>query len=255
MVHLAGGDAHPGVLGPQALEARQVAVGQRLLDPEHVELGQPRDGLAGPGEVGGARGVARHAPRLVEVHHDLEVRAQFLAYGADRGDPLVHPVAVDADLHRAEARFADLQRGGDTLLGRLELTAGGVGGQLLGRVAEQLGHRAAVDLADDVPQRRLQRPVVGAVEVGGLDGLDVPGDVERVLADEQVLVGVEAVHQITGADTGDPLVGVDADDRRVEVAPWLGVPRGPERRVQLQAQPVQGDIRDLHRVSTSEVGA
>ncbi len=98
------------VLGAQPLEAVQVRVRQRLLHPEHVEFGEPGDGLAGLGQVGGVRRVTGHPPGLVEVDHDLEVVAQF---SRERPGPTRSPrdaVAVDADLHGPEAGLAHLQR-------------------------------------------------------------------------------------------------------------------------------------------------
>jgi hypothetical protein len=94
---------------------------------------------------------------------------------------------------------------------------------------------------------------VAAVQRAGLDRADVPGDRERVGADEQVPVGVEAVHGVAGADADDAVVGVDAHDRRVEHGAGLGVPGGAQRRVEREAHPVQRDVGDLHR-SRGRVG-
>ena len=69
---------------------------------------------------------------------------------------------------------------------------------------------------------------------------------QRVAADEQVLELLEAGHRVAGADPGQALVGFDADDRRVELAPRIGVPGGVEGRVEWQPQPLHPDRGDPH---------
>ena len=58
---------------------------------------------------------------------------------------------------------------------------------------------------------------------------------ERVLADEQVLVPLEALHQVARADALAPLVVAHAHDRGVEMPARPAVPARLERRVQRQA--------------------
>ena len=112
--------------------------------------------------------------------------------------------------------------------------------------AEQGRDRQAGDLAGDVPQGDLERPVAAGVEVDRLERPDVPGDGQRVLADEQVLVRLEAVHRVARADPDDPLVGLDPDDRRRERAPRDRVPGGRERRVERHDEAVEADAGDAH---------
>ena len=78
------------------------------------------------------------------------------------------------------------------------------------------------------------------MEVDRLEGPDVPGDGQRILADEQVLERLEAVHRVARADPDDPLVGLDPDDRRRERRPRDGVPGGRERRVERDHEPRRG---------------
>jgi hypothetical protein len=52
------------------------------------------------------------------------------------------------------------------------------------------------DLASDIPQCRLERPVPTGVEVDRLEGTDMPGDGQRILTDEQVLERLEAIHRV-----------------------------------------------------------
>src|SRR5438067_10350470 len=84
------------------------------------------------------------------------------------------------------------------------------------------------------------------MEVGGLDHLDVPDNVERVLTQEEVLDRLEPVHRVAGADARDTVVGVHTHDRRVEMPPRLRIPRSVQRRVEPKAQPVKADVDDLH---------
>ena len=56
------------------------------------------------------------------------------------------------------------------------------------------------DLAGDVPQGRLEGPVATGVEVDRLEDPDVARDGQRILPDEQVLVGLEPVHRVARPD-------------------------------------------------------
>ena len=71
-------------------------------------------------------------------------------------------------------------------------------------------------------------------------------DVERVPADEEVLVGLEAVHRVAGADPGQPLVGLDEDERRLEPTARHRIPGCREGRVELERDPAQANGGDLH---------
>ena len=68
----------------------------------------------------------------------------------------------------------------------------------------------------------------------------MPLDRERVLADEQMLVTLEAEHHVARADAGDAEIGVNLHDRRVPERARLGVPTRMERRIEMQ--PMPGDL-------------
>jgi len=108
------------------------------------------------------------------------------------------------------------------------------------------------DLADDVPQGDLERPVAARVEVDRLERPDMPGDGQRILPDEQVLERLEAVHRVARADPDDALVGLDPHDRGGERAARLRVPRGVERRVQWDDQAIEADGGDAHGASIAQ---
>ena len=95
------------------------------------------------------------------------------------------------------------------------------------RAAEQRRDRQPGDLADDVPEGHLERPVAAGVEVDRLERPDVPRDGQRVLADEQVLERLEAVHRVARPDADDALVGLDPHDRDREASSAARDPRPP----------------------------
>ena len=64
----------------------------------------------------------------------------------------------------------------------------------LDRSAEQFPARLRRDLADQVPQGEIQRPAAPVMEVDVRQHPVMPLDRERILADEQVLVALEAEH-------------------------------------------------------------
>ena len=140
---------------------------------------------AGP-DVDRRRRVAGHPPALVEVDHDGHRVTDRRPRRGHGGEALVEPARVDADLQRAEALVAQAQRRLGPLGRRQQHPARGIGGDRLGRAAEQRRHRQAGDLAGDVPQGGLERPVPAGMEVDRLEDPDVAGDGQRVLADEQV---------------------------------------------------------------------
>ena len=115
--------------------------------------------------------------------------------------------------------------------------------------AEERGDGQPRDLADDVPQGHLERPVPAGVEVDRLDRPDVASDGQRVPADEQVLERVEAIHRVARADPHDALVGLDPDDRGREGPARDRVPRGREGRVQRHDQSLASDRGDTHERS------
>ena len=142
--------------------------------------------------------------------------ADGVAGGGDARQALLQPPRIDPDLERREAFLAEPQ-GGLGALGRGEQRpARGVGRDAVRRAAEQGRDRQSGDLAEQVPQGRLERPVAAGVEVDGLEDAHVAGDGERVLADEQMLERLEPVHRVARPDAGHALVGLDPDDGRRE---------------------------------------
>ena len=73
-------------------------------------------------------------------------------------------------------------------------------------------------------------------------------EVERIAADEEMLVSGEAGHRVAGADAFEPLVGAHADDRRVEIFARAEIPARPERRVEREAVMRDLDRGDFHAV-------
>lgn len=59
-------------------------------------------------------------------------------------------------------------------------------------------------------------------------------DVVRVLADEQVLVALEVLHQVAGADSDPSLLVGDPVDGGVEKTPRAAVPTGLEKWIEMQ---------------------
>ena len=90
--------------------------------------------------------------------------ADRLAHRRDDRHALVEPVARDPHLDRAEALLDQRQGVLGALAGRPQLAPRGVGGHPSRGAAEQRRHRPPARLADQVPQRRLQRPVAPGVE-------------------------------------------------------------------------------------------
>ena len=72
----------------------------------------------------------------------------------------------------------------------------------------------------------------------------MPLDRQRVLADEQMFVPLEAEHHIARADAGDAEIGVHAHDRRVPERARLGIPARMERRIEMMAMAGDLDRRD-----------
>ena len=190
--------------------------------------------------------VAGHPPALVEVDHDRHRIADGVPGRRHGGEALLEPSRIDPDLERAEPLVAQAQgRFGPGGRGQ-QHPARGIGRDAVAGATEERGDREPGDLADDVPQRDLDRPVAAGVEVDRLEDADVVRDRQRIAADEQVLEGLEAVHRVARSDADDALVGLDPDDRRRERAARDGVPGGREGRVEGQDQTVQADAGDAH---------
>src|SRR5919108_495752 len=100
--HLAARQAEAG-LGSQRRVALDVVPGERLLQPEDVELSQSLRKLQDGVEVEGGGEIAGHAPALVEVDDDLERRPDRFPHGGYGCDPFIPPRAIDAKLDGPEA--------------------------------------------------------------------------------------------------------------------------------------------------------
>ena len=87
------------------------------------------------------------------------------------------------------------------------------------------------------------------MEIDRLEDADVARDSERILADEQVLEGFEAVHRVAGPDADDAGVGLDADDRGREPSPGNRVPGGRKGRVERRIRRSRRIGTDTHRAS------
>ena len=243
--HLAAGDPRAD---PRAQPAHplEVGAGERLLDPQHAELVELRDHARRIGRPQPRLDVAGHPPPLVEVDHDLERLPDLVADRGRRGDPLGERVAGNAQLDRAKTGVDERASVLGTLRRRAQLTERGVDRQPVDGPSEQRIHGDAEFLAEQIPQRGLHRPVAAGVKRDRLERPRVTRQQQRIAADEQVLEILEAGHRVAGADARQALVGFDADDRRVELAPRIGVPRGIEGWVEWQPQPLHPDRRDPH---------
>ncbi len=243
----------PGEPRPQRRQPSQVRAGERLLHPEHAVIRQPGRDVPRRLEIDRRRGVAGHPPALVQVDHDRHRVADGGTRRCDRGEPFLEPARVDADLEGSEPLLAQPQGGFGPFWCGHQHPAGGVRRQRVGRAAEQRGDRQPRDLARDVPQGRLERPVPTCVEVDRLEDSDVPSDRERILTDEEVLEGFETVHRVARADADDALVGLDADDRHRERGSRHGVPRRREGRIEGHAEALETDGADPHGASIADV--
>ena len=159
---------------------------------------------------------------------------------------------VDPDLQGPEAFLAQPERRFGPFRRWEQHPARRVCGDRVRRPAEELGDGLPGDLATDVPERRLERPVSAGVEIDRLEDADMAIDGERVLADEQMLERLEPVHRVTRADADDAFVGLDPDDRHRELGPRHGVPGRGERRVERDAEALETDGADPHHPSIAE---
>ena len=254
--HLAPRDADPGPGRPERRQAGQVRAGQRLLEPQDVVLGELDGDLARGDRIERGRRVAGHPPALVEVDHDRHRIGDRVPCRRDGREPLLEPARIDPDLERREALVAEAERGLGASRRGEQHPARGVRRDPRGRATEQGRDGHARDLARDVPQCSLERPVATRMEIDGLEDLDLVGDRQRIGADEQVDERVEAVHRVARADADDPLVGLDPHDRGREARAGRG-PRRPGRVGRAGHQAVQADRGDAHvtAVSPTRCGA
>ena len=74
----------------------------------------------------------------------------------------------------------------------------------------------------------------------------MPLEVERIVADEQLLEPVDAQHVVARRDAGHAFIGQDAGDERRECAAWSGIPAWAEGRIERDSVLGELDIGDLH---------
>ena len=223
-------------------------MGERLLEPvraEPLELARERERRL---EVPARREVARHAPALVRVDHDLDLRHR-LAYGLDHGQIEAPVLRVEPDLRRSHARVAQRLTASDTFVRRDELATRRVGADPVSLAPEEPPHRLVRRARDEIPDGNLDDPVAPVVQV---DGLDDPVDgarVRRVDADEKPLEELAVGERVPARVALAAVVGADDCDRRVLVRPWHGIPGRCERRIERVAVAPRLDRRDPHHYS------
>src|SRR5215471_15141302 len=100
----------------------------------------------------------------------------------------------EPDLESSEALLTERQRRFGSCRGRYDFTTRGIGGHAVPRSSEEDRDRLAGGLADDVPQSRLEGPVTPGMEGDGVQAPHVARDLERISADEELRVRLEAVH-------------------------------------------------------------
>ena len=189
--------------------------------------------------------VAGHPPPLVEVDEDLHRRRRRASRTAAtprrprrRGRGRCGPSARGSRASRSSsACSARACRGA-------ELAQRGVGRQPVDGAAEQRRARDAERLPGDVAERGLERPAAAGVELDRRERPDVPGDPQRVLADEQ------ATRRGRSRRSGRRCRCRPAPRRCARGRAWprrrvrgSGIPGGAERRVELERETFDGDRR------------
>jgi hypothetical protein len=216
-----------------------VAVGDRLLEPVVVE----------PPQLPTRCERLRERVHARSVLHQREVVADGLASGAEARDVEVEAVP-ELDLEAVEALLPHPLRLVEDRFGdRADGRRGPVGGHLLARHPEEPGDRLIRDLADDVPERDVDRTVnaVGQVVRVAVDPAELVPEVLdpcRVLADQLrridrvqnvghlVAIGhVRVLHRVTD----DSFVGVERVER-------IGVPGRVESGRRTFGQPRLRDV-------------
>ena len=232
--------------GAQARVAVEVGGGERLLEPVHAQrLERPR-ALDRVGHVPRAAAVARHAPAVVGVHHQLHLAADGVAHGLDDGDVVAPVGMVEADLDGADARVAQCQHPAGTL-GRLDqLTARGVGEQPLRAPAQQPPQRFPERSRGEVPDGHLDDPGAPAVEVDGLAQLAHDLGAAGIEPDQQPLEQRRVGQLVAAGVPRRAVAGAHDDERRLAARPRHRVPRRAERRVEREPVAPDLDRRDLH---------
>ncbi len=243
--HLAGGDAHarsPAQLGIRVGVLRR----QRLLEPVGVEPLELAGEGRGGGQIPARRQVARHAPALVRVHHDLEVAAHGLPHRLDHGQVDAPVARVKTKLDGADAGIAQGDAATCPLLGGDELPARRVREEASAAASEQPPQGLVLRAADEIPDRDLERPVSTVVEVDRLaDPVDDVG-ARRIDSDEKAFQELAVREGIPARVAFGTVVRADDDECRVLVLARHGIPGGGERRVERVAVLPRLDRGDAH---------
>ena len=211
---LPGGDRRPYATADSG-QAVGVPAPDRLLDPGQVECAFHFADVAD-------RLLA--APGLVRVQHEpwpgpVRGLGQYLAH-EQQPVPVTLDVQAALELRRPQPAFGiDLVDGDELVVGEADVQAGGVGVDHAVAAAEQPPQRLTHGLCLDVPQRRVERADRAEHRAGvpGLEGVPQHAVVEgghgaRVLAVDGGENRLE-FHVRPQADAGDPLIGLDDDDR------------------------------------------
>ena len=155
---------------------------------------------------------------------------------------------VEADLDRPDPALAQGEAALRALLRRQELAARCVGEEARRPAAEEPPERRAGGLADEVPDRDLDRPGSAAVQVDRLADLAHDLGAERVEADEQALEQLPVGQAVAARGyAGHALVRAHEHERRVLVSARDGIPRGVEGRVERVAVGACLDGGDAHQ--------
>ena len=165
------------------------------------------------------------------------------AHGRHHGHPEIDPLARDPDLDRAEPVSHERQRIVGPPSRVTQRPPRRVGGQPIGRAPEQRRDRNPASLPEQVPQRRLQRPVAPGMERDRLERPCMPGNGERVPAHEQLSKIIKAVHRVAAPDSDEAGVGLDPHERGLERAAWLRIPGGEERGIERRHEPLSSGSR------------
>ena len=142
---------------------------------------------------------------------------------------------METHLHGGEAfvqiALRDIGHGG----GLAQCAGRGIEADLAGRRRREAPNRLVGSLADNIPQREVERPITGIVERQVVEDTRVALDIERIMADEEVLELLEAQHFVSRRDAGQALIRVNAGDVAVKLAARARVPACMKRRVEIDA--------------------
>ena len=193
-VALAAGDAEIGGL-PQRGHPLDVAAMERLLHPVDAEVLQRSRHDERVLELPGRLGVPGHEPALVAVDHELETVADALAHRLDDRNVVAPVGAAEAQLHGLEAALRGSARRGRPSHRRCAASRSRRrrgSGRCRPPSIFQTGWPVILPARSQRAMSSGQAATVVEVEV--VEDPVVALERQRVLADEQVLVALEAVH-------------------------------------------------------------